>query len=212
MPRAGLRVKAFSCGISPSSLFLSPVHRCSGPSGGGHAAQLHGAGGDNLGDTRRDYPVCQTDLCGDAGGTVCNKAGKVHTENHPSWPHESAGSRGACLSRPLHHAWSDHSHCLVPPLETHPVSVPRHCPLFLESHTGSLSGRVPRRRWFVSEQGVASGHRGASRLGQPGLVSQQHPGCRGKEMGAAAAAPSTSSPLHRGHSAPRGPQPGGGGG
>lgn len=74
-------MKAFSfSGISPSSLFLSPVHRCSGPSGRGHAAQLHGAGGDNLGDTRRNYPVCQTDLCGDAGGTVCNKEGKVHME------------------------------------------------------------------------------------------------------------------------------------
>lgn len=87
-----LWVKAFSCGISPSSLFLSPVHRCSGPSGGGHAAQLHRAGSDNLGDTRRYYPVCQTDLCGDAGGTVCNKAGKVHTEKIPAGPTRALGA------------------------------------------------------------------------------------------------------------------------
>lgn len=123
-----LWVKAFSCGISPSSLFLSAVHRCSGPSGGGHAAQLHGAGGDNLGDTRRYYPVCQTDLCGDAGGTVCNKAGKVHTEKNPSWPHQSAGSCGVCVSRPLLHTLLDHCHLLVPPLETHPVSFPQRSP------------------------------------------------------------------------------------
>ena len=71
--RKGVQLWDFS-----SSLFLSPVNRCSGSSGGGHAAQLHGAGSDNLGDTRRNYPVCQTDLCGDAGGTVCNKGGKVH--------------------------------------------------------------------------------------------------------------------------------------
>lgn len=35
----------------------------------------------------------------------------------------------------------------------------------------------------MSEQRVASGQRGASKLGQPGLVSQQHPGCHGKRWG-----------------------------
>jgi len=93
--RKGIQLWDFS-----SSLFLSPVNRCSGSSGGGHAAQLHGAGGDNLGDTRRDYPVCQTDLCGDAGGTVCDKGGKVHRKKTPSWHHNSTGSCGACLSYP----------------------------------------------------------------------------------------------------------------
>lgn len=134
------------CGFS-SSLFLSPVNRCSGSSGGGHAAQLHGAGGDNLGDTRRNYPVCQTDLCGDAGGTVCNKGGKVHRKK-PSWHHSSAGSCGLCLLYP--------SLRVVRPLsfpgtlfETHPVCFPCHCLLFLESHTGNLPGFVPQRRWFV---------------------------------------------------------------
>lgn len=101
---AGRRVQHRDCSFS---LFLSPVHRCSGSSGGGHAAQLHGAGSDNLGDTRRNYPVCQTDLCGDAGGTVCNKGGKVYRIK-PDQHHNSAASCGACpchcsprISRPL---------------------------------------------------------------------------------------------------------------
>lgn len=101
---AGRGVQHRDCSFS---LFLSPVHRCSGSSGGGHAAQLHGAGSDNLGDTRRNYPVCQTDLCGDAGGTVCNKGGKVYRIK-PDQHHNSAASCGACpchcsprISRPL---------------------------------------------------------------------------------------------------------------
>ena len=50
---------------------VSPVHRCPGPGGRGHAAQLHGAGSDHLGDPGRHHPMCQADLCGHAGGTVC---------------------------------------------------------------------------------------------------------------------------------------------
>lgn len=109
--RKGIQLWAFS-----SSLFLSPVNRCSGSSGGGHAAQLHGAGGDNLGDTRRNYPVCQTDLCGDAGGTVCNKGGKVHRKKNPAGTTAALGAVDR-VSRTLHHALSDHSHFLVPCLK-----------------------------------------------------------------------------------------------
>lgn len=141
--RKGIQLWDFS-----SSVFLSPVNRCSGSSGGGHAAQLHGAGGDNLGDTRRNYPVCQTDLCGDAGGTVCNKGGKVHRKKTQLAPQQLWELWS--VSRTLHHALSDNSHFLVPPFETHPVCFPHHCLLFLECHTGNLPGWVPQRSWFVS--------------------------------------------------------------
>lgn len=51
-------------------VWLSPVHRSSGASGRGHAAQLHRACCDNLGHPGCHHPVCQTDMCGHAGGTV----------------------------------------------------------------------------------------------------------------------------------------------
>lgn len=51
-------------------LSLSPVHRSSGASGRGHATQLHRARCDNLGHPGRHHPVCQTDMCCHAGGTV----------------------------------------------------------------------------------------------------------------------------------------------
>ena len=54
----------------PLQCLISAVHRCPGPGGRGHAAQLHGAGSDHLGDPRRHHPVRQADLCGHAGGTV----------------------------------------------------------------------------------------------------------------------------------------------
>lgn len=101
--RKGIQLWDFS-----SSLFLSPVNRCSGSSGRGHAPQLHGAGGDNLGDTRCNYPVCQTDLCGDAGGTVCDKGGKVHRKKTPAGTTTALGAVER-VSRTLHHVLSDHS-------------------------------------------------------------------------------------------------------
>lgn len=51
----------------------------------------------------------------------------------------------------------------------------------------------------MSEQRVASGQRGASKLGQPGLASQQHSGCREKDIGATATAPRTWSLPHKDH-------------
>lgn len=50
-------------------LLLSPVHRCSGPGCRRHVAKLHRESGDHLWDPGGHHPVCQTDLCGDAGGT-----------------------------------------------------------------------------------------------------------------------------------------------
>ena len=56
---------------APFQCPLSPVHRCPGAGGWGHAAQLHGASSDHLGDPRCHHPVRQADLCGHAGGTIC---------------------------------------------------------------------------------------------------------------------------------------------
>lgn len=132
-----------------SCLFLSPVHRCSGSSGGGHAAQLHGAGGDNLGDTRRYNPVCQTDLCGDAGGTVCNQGGKVprNTKTNPAGTTSGAGSCGACVL-PFTTRCQTTLIAWYLRFDTQCV-FPHHCLLFLEAHTGNLLGWMPQRRWFV---------------------------------------------------------------
>lgn len=141
--RKGIQLWDFS-----SSLFLSPVNRCSGSSGGGHAAQLHGAGGDNLGDTRRNYPMCQTDLCGDAGGTVCNKGGKVHRKKTQLAPQQRWELWSVSLIAFTTRCRT--THFLVPLFETHPVCFPCHLrTVFLESHTGNLPGQVPQRRWFV---------------------------------------------------------------
>ena len=56
--------------LCPFQCLVSLVHRCPGPGGRGHAAQLHRAGSDHLRNSRRYHPVCQADLCGHAGGIV----------------------------------------------------------------------------------------------------------------------------------------------
>lgn len=75
---------------------VSPVHRCPGPGGRGHAAQLHRAGSDHLGDPGRHHPVCQADLCGHAGGTVCLQVWAPRPPApHYTWPcFLSAGGLG----------------------------------------------------------------------------------------------------------------------
>lgn len=60
---------------------LTSVHRSAGPGRRRHAAQLHRAGGDHLRGARGHHPVCQTDMCGDAGGT---RGGRGQHDGHVS--------------------------------------------------------------------------------------------------------------------------------
>lgn len=87
----------------PFQCLVSAVHRCPGPGGRGHAAQLHRAGGDHLGDPRRHHPVRQADLCGHAGGTVW--ASRAHR-----WPTPHATLAGAALSWLWHVAGAQRVH------------------------------------------------------------------------------------------------------
>lgn len=57
------------------------VHRGPGSGGRGHAAQLHRTCSDNLWNPRSHHPVCQTNLCGHAGGRVCQDLKQLWSAN-----------------------------------------------------------------------------------------------------------------------------------
>lgn len=80
---SGKRVALLTVLLCVCAVSLPPVHGGAGPGRGRHAPQLHRESGDHLRGPRGHHPVCQTDMCGDAWGTVWrqNKGNIINTSD-----------------------------------------------------------------------------------------------------------------------------------